>query len=181
MTGRIAGLPSAVRGLHDRLLIFRQHLRSTAEPQGRAQDHVSPAVLLERPDLIDNRDRRRVCFDPRSNVDSEFVEYFGFGHPIIDELEYAESSPKITRVRRPSAKVCEGIGWVGNSTGSSGCRGARGRSSSIPVFIADDGNRSRRSSADLFESSRRFGRRSVRRGRSCIEPRRGPCPALPRR
>jgi ERCC4-related helicase len=45
----------------------------------------SPATV-EWPELVEGRDRRRVCFDPRKNVDSEMVEYMGFGHPLIDAL-----------------------------------------------------------------------------------------------
>ena len=41
---------------------------------------------VDRPDLIDGQDKRVVCFNPRNSVDSEFVEYLGFGHPVIDAL-----------------------------------------------------------------------------------------------
>ena len=45
-----------------------------------------PPFTEEHKELVEGQEKRRVCFDPRTFVDSEQVEYFGFGHRIIDAL-----------------------------------------------------------------------------------------------
>ena len=58
------------------------------DSQGRAERRIQfhYPFTVERPELIDGQEKRVVCFDPRTSVDSEFVEYFGFGHPVADAL-----------------------------------------------------------------------------------------------
>ncbi|MXY79046.1 MAG: hypothetical protein F4Y94_05010 [Chloroflexi bacterium] len=55
-------------------------------PQGQRRVEFGPPFTEEHRDLLDGQERRLVCFDPRISVDSETVEYFGFGHPIVDAL-----------------------------------------------------------------------------------------------
>ena len=45
-----------------------------------------PPLTMKIPEIIGSQDRRLVCFDPREKINSEVIEYMGFGHPIIDYL-----------------------------------------------------------------------------------------------
>ena len=54
------------------------------ENHGRIQ--FQHPFTTEHRDLIDGQEQRQVAFDPREFLDSESVEYFGFGHPIVDAL-----------------------------------------------------------------------------------------------
>lgn len=45
-----------------------------------------PALTMEIPKIIGKQVNRLVCFDPRREINSEVIEYMGFGHPIIDYL-----------------------------------------------------------------------------------------------
>ena len=53
---------------------------------GEREIHFHPPFTEDHRELVGNLERRRVCFDPRVSVDSEHVEYMGFGHPIVDTL-----------------------------------------------------------------------------------------------
>ncbi len=58
------------------------------DPEHKAERRIQfhYPFTVERPDLVDGQDKRVVCFNPHTYVDSELVEYLGFGHPVIDAL-----------------------------------------------------------------------------------------------
>ncbi len=117
----------------------------------------NPPFSLERPDLIDGRPRRRVCFNPQLNVDSEFVEYFGFGHPLVDELTRQariEDLRGTAAVRRIVCSEVESPGWQFNWRVKVGA--IRPRAMVFAVFVADDGAVSREIGEQLLRRSRSF-------------------------
>lgn len=82
---------------------------------GVYQIQLHPPVTIEWPHLVHGQDRRRVCFDPRRNVDSENVEYMGFGHALIDALVESRIkrwSDGTTAIRR--IPITETSGWQFN-------------------------------------------------------------------
>ncbi len=114
-----------------------------------------PPFTLEHPELIRGQESRRVCFDPRVNVDSELVEYLGFGHPIVDAL-----------VRRATEECLEGTAALRSVTGfgRSGWQfnyvvrigGLRPREFVFPVFVDDDGAADEAAGEELLRRSRAF-------------------------
>ena len=78
--------------------------------------HFHPPFTEDHRELIGTLERRRVCFDPRVAVDSEDVEYLGFGHPIVDALVRGvidESVDGIAAGRAVSSRILPQIrpGW----------------------------------------------------------------------
>jgi len=112
---------------------------------------------IEHPELIQGQESRRVCLDPRQNVDSELVEYLGFGHPIIDSLV-----ARVTRERHEGAAAVRlvkdhvaGPGWQFNWLLTVG--GIRRKEFVFPVFVDDNGIVDEQIGADLLRVSRSFG------------------------
>lgn len=112
---------------------------------------------LEYPELIDKRDKRRVCFDPETHVDSENVEYMGFGHPIIDTLtedritDWTDGAAAVRKV----AGFTES-GWQFNWLVKIGS--VRMSRFVHPVFVGDDGTVDRSLGDRLLRESRAFSR-----------------------
>ena len=86
--------------------------------QGKAERRIQfhPPFTEEHKELLNGQETRRVCFDPRTHVDSEHVEYFGFGHPIIDAVvrrAVEESHEGATAIRQLPEDTIEGLrpGW----------------------------------------------------------------------
>ena len=81
---------SVSQGEFERLMVsLLRSVNTWVEPdrdgvERRIQFH--PPFTEEHKELVEGQEKRRVCFDPRTFVDSEQVEYFGFGHRIIDAL-----------------------------------------------------------------------------------------------
>ena len=121
--------------------------------------HFHPPFTEEHKELMEGQEQRRVCFDPRSFVDSELVEYFGFGHPIVDALVkhvIEERHDGATAVRLIPEDAIEGLrpGWQFNWLIRVG--GLKPREFVHSIFVDDQGNTDTRIGADLLDHSRRF-------------------------
>lgn len=109
---------------------------------GERQIQFHPPFTEEHRDLLDGDERRRVCFDPRVSVDSAQVEYFGFGHPIVDQL--VERATRQTIDGAASVRVVSPVsvpnvrpGWQFNWLLTAG--GSRPSESVVSIFVDDDG------------------------------------------
>ena len=99
--------------------------------------------LSDHPELIGDRTRKRtVAFRPDVQRDSEHVEYFAFGHPVIDQLvrdvteaAYAGSAAAFEVEETP--ELTPARGWlVVHEVGVPGLKEIR---ELAPVFVHDDG------------------------------------------
>lgn len=112
-------------------------------------------ITVEWPDLVEGRERRRVCFDPRRNVDSENVEYLGFGHPLIDALtdhrirKWSDGNAAVRRVRD-----LQDSGWQFNWLVTIGS--VRTTQLVHPTFVSDSGLVDRDRGQWLLRRSREF-------------------------
>ena len=109
---------------------------------GERQIQFHPPFTEEHRDLLDGDERRRVCFDPRVSVDSAQVEYFGFGHPIVDQLVERATRQMVdgaaaVRVISPASVPGIRAGWQFNWLLTTG--GLRPRESVVSIFVGDDG------------------------------------------
>ena len=125
----------------------------------RIQFH--PPFTEEHKDLIQGEEKRRVCFDPRTFVDSEHVEYFGFGHPIIDAVVKRTTEERhdgAAAIRQIPEGTIDGLrpGWQFNWLVKVG--GLRPREFVHPVFVDDHGHCDHSIGTDLLEHSRKFKR-----------------------
>ena len=123
--------------------------------------HFHPPFTEEHKELIAGLEQRRVCFDPRSFVDSELVEYFGFGHPIVDALVKRVTEERhdgAAAVRVIPEDAIEGLksGWQFNWLIKVG--GLRPREFVHSIFVDDRGIADAKIGADLLEYSRLFQR-----------------------
>ena len=121
--------------------------------------HFHPPFTEDHRELIGNLERRRVCFDPRVSVDSEHVEYLGFGHPIVDALVRGvmdESVDGIAAGRAVSSRVLPQIrpGWQFVWLLTVG--GVRTEEQVHSVFVDDAGHADRTVGRKLLELSRKF-------------------------
>ena len=131
----------------------------------RIQFH--PPFTEEQKELMEGQEQRRVCFDPRSFVDSELVEYFGFGHPIVDALVKRVTEERhggATTVRLIPEDAIEGLrpGWQFNWLIRVG--GLKPREFVHSIFVDDQGNADTRIGADLLDYSRGFLREHTEQG-----------------
>ena len=125
----------------------------------RIQFH--PPFTEEHKELIEGQEKRRVCFDPRNFVDSEHVEYFGFGHPIIDALVKRTTEERhdgATAIRQLPEGTIDGLrpGWQFNWLVKVG--GLKPREFLQSIFVDDQGQIDVAIGAALLEHSRRFER-----------------------
>ena len=125
----------------------------------RIQFH--PPFTEEHKELIEGQEKRRVCFDPRSFVDSEHVEYFGFGHPIIDAVVKRTTEERhdgATAIRQLAEGTIDGLrpGWQFNWLVKVG--GLKPREFVQSIFVDDQGRPDPAVGADLLEHSRGFER-----------------------
>ena len=129
------------------------------EEAGERRIFFHTPFTLEHPELVAGQDARRVCFDPRLNTDSEFVEYLGFGHPIIDALvrrateERHDGAAAVRRVD-PTTAAIEGPGWQFNWKVSIG--GMAPVQFVFPVYVPDEGSADPDAGDRLLKASRRF-------------------------
>lgn len=124
------------------------------QPNGERRIIFYPPFVLEHPELINGQDSRRVCFDPRLNVDTERVEYLGFGHPIVDSLvrRVTEERPEgMTAARRTDAPA---NGWQFNWYVTVG--GLRPKDFVLPLFVGADGTADAEEGKRLLLTSRKF-------------------------
>jgi ATP-dependent helicase HepA len=114
---------------------------------------------VEHPELFGGMERRRVCLNPRSSVDSELVEYLGFGHPVIDALvrRVAEEKPdgaaSVRAVESASVDVYS-PGWQFNWIIT--VNGLRSTQTMYPLFVSDDGEVDAAAGRRLLDRSRFF-------------------------
>ena len=100
-----------------------------------------PPFALQRQDLVGPDPKRRVSFNPDANVDSEMVEYMGFGHPIVDELVRTAVSDNVegsATVRRVASTVCQRDGWQFNFLVK--IKSVRSESAVFAAFVSDEGD-----------------------------------------
>jgi ATP-dependent helicase HepA len=102
---------------------------------------------------------RRICMDPRLLMDSQFVEYFGFGHPIVDALvnrtleERPDGSAAVRAVSREVLELPQS-GWLCAYVLTIG--GVRTHKALVPVFAGDDGSIDEHLGGELMRLSRQF-------------------------
>ena len=126
------------------------------QPTGERRIVFHGPFVLEHPDLIQGQESRRVCFDPRTHIDSELVEFLGFGHPIIDALvksviyERYEGGAAVRRV-----DGFETRGWQFNWLIKVG--GLRPREFLYSVFVDEAGRVDEAKGEELVLRSRQFG------------------------
>ena len=121
--------------------------------------HFHPPFTEEHKELIEGEEKRRVCFDPRTFVDSEHVEYFGFGHPIIDAVVKRTTEERhdgATAIRQLPEGTIDGLrpGWQFNWLVKVG--GLKPREFLHSVFVDDHGRTDHIMGTDLLEHSRKF-------------------------
>lgn len=102
---------------------------------------------------------RRICMDPRLLIDSQFVEYFGFGHPIADALvtrtlEERPDGAAAVRAISPSMLPLHQSGWLFVYILEIG--GMRTHKEVAPVFVGDDGAVDEQLGGELLRLSRLF-------------------------
>ena len=129
------------------------------DDSGERRIFFHPPFSLEHPELVGGQDARRVCFDPRLNTDSEFVEYFGFGHPVIDALVRRTINERVdgaaaVRSVNPRVAGVERSGWQFNWKVTVG--GLSSREFIFAVFVPDDGEADADVGERLLQLSRRF-------------------------
>jgi ATP-dependent helicase HepA len=126
------------------------------QPNGERRVVFHVPFTIDYPELIRDGESRRVCFDPRLNVDSELVEYLGFGHPIVDALvrRVTQENPQgMAAVRRLSAPQLQ-AGWQFDWQIVVG--GLKPKAFIFPVFVSDDGVANPSMGGQLLRLSRAF-------------------------
>lgn len=111
--------------------------------------------LIDHADLVNAQDSRRVSFNPLRAVDSELVEYLGFGHPIVDYL-----IQRATTERHDGAAVVRRAPWVGQPGWQFvfllTVRGMADRTTVNSIFVPDGGDPSLELGQALLTASRAF-------------------------
>ncbi|HEU4974150.1 MAG TPA: helicase-related protein [Baekduia sp.] len=118
-----------------------------------------PPLTTDFPDVVQNDDSRRVAFDPTADLDSQQVEYLGFGHPIVDRLVTAvteERNEGAAAVRQfpPGDGGPDCAGWQFNYRIK--IDGLRSTEFVLPVFVDDNGHADRGIGEALLRRSRAF-------------------------
>jgi hypothetical protein len=134
------------------------------EDNGERPIHFHPPFVTDYPELVGGEDARRVCFDPGVKLDSEHVEYLGFGHPVVDRLVQAvieERHEGAAAVRRIAPAAVEQVtaGWVFNWRVR--VTGLRSNEFILPVFVSDQGEPSTELGEHLLHASRKFAGESL--------------------
>jgi superfamily II DNA or RNA helicase len=125
-------------------------------PTGERRVVFHVPFVIEHPELIQGQESRRVCFDPLLDVESELVEYLGFGHPIVDALVTRVTEERLdgaAAVRRVAPAVARD-GWQFNWMISVG--GLKPNRFVFPVFVDDAGSVDLPMGAALLKASRMF-------------------------
>ena len=115
---------------------------SRPQQDGHRDIQFHPPFTQEERELIDGKEQRKVCFDPRVGVDSVSIEYMGFGHPIIDRLVHRVTSDSVegaAAVRNVSWHALPHVvpGWQFNWWLKAGGRQPHERV--VSIFVGDDG------------------------------------------
>ena len=144
------------------MTVLLRSVNTWVEPdrdQDERQIHFHPPFTEEHKELVEGQERRRVCFDPRTSVDSEHVEYFGFGHPVVDALvkrTLEERHDGASAIKQLPQGAIDGMrsGWQFNWLVKVG--GLRPREFVHSTFVDDDGRTDPVIGARLLEYSRKF-------------------------
>lgn len=127
-------------------------------PEGVWYIHFHPPFTLDHGDVVGEFEARRVLFDPRQAVDSEMVEYFGFGHPVVDRIVgNARTNPEgasAVRAIPESAAPISTPGWQFNFVVS--ITGLKPNGFVYPVFVPDGGDADEAAGDALHRLSRRL-------------------------
>ncbi len=118
-----------------------------------------PPFTEEHKELIEGEEKRKICFDPSAFTDSELIEYFGFGHPIIDAVvrrTIEERHDGATAIRQLPEGAINGLrpGWQFNWLLKVG--GLRPREGVHSIFVDDSGQADPIIGASLLKHSRGF-------------------------
>ena len=158
--------PSATAAEFERFLVQSLKAVNTWIEEDRERPGVwkiqfHPPFTEEARDLIDGYqfERRSVCFDPGQAPDSENVEYFGFGHPIVEALvrRIVQEQPEgAAAVRWITPALLSGVrpGWQFNWRLTIG--GPRRREYVHAVFVDDQGEVVPELGERLLRHSREF-------------------------
>lgn len=127
---------------------------------GVREIYLHPPVTTRYPELTSGQEKRQVCFNPHLKVDSESVEYLGFGHPVVDVLvdeQMADCPDGGACVRCVDGEALEidGPGWQFNWLMR--ISGLRSTELVVPMFVGDDGSVDFEAGRRLLKSSRDFG------------------------
>lgn len=128
-------------------------------PVGQRRIEFLPPFSSEERALLDGSEVRRVCFDPRLTVESSDIEYFGFGHPIVNAL-----IDRVTRQRDEGKAAVRYISRANYPTVRPGWQfnwrlrmhAADSREWLLPVFVDNDLQLDQREGSRLAVLSRRF-------------------------
>lgn len=128
-------------------------------PIGQRRVEFYPPFSIEQRDLLDGRDQRLVCFDPKQPVASSDVEYFGFGHPIVNALikrttQDSDNGKAAVRVLSRAALPAVRQGWQFNWRFR--LHAAEEREWLRPIFVDDDGLADETLGAALLRRSQDF-------------------------
>lgn len=129
------------------------------EDSGERPIHFHPPFSIEHPELVHGEEGRRVCFDATVSIDSEHVEYLGFGHPIVDRLVHSiveEKHDGAAARRRIGVDLHPRLspGWQFNWRVR--IEGLRPKEFILPLFVPDGGSADSELGAVLLSASRRF-------------------------
>jgi SNF2 family DNA or RNA helicase len=129
------------------------------EATGVRPIHFHPPFSVQHPELVQGEEARRVCFDPSAAIDSEHVEYLGFGHPIVDHLVTSvieEKHEGAAARRRIAGEFASQLppGWHFNWIVR--IEGLRPKEFVFPVFVKDDGTADAELGTSLLTHSRKF-------------------------
>ena len=136
-------------------------------PMGQRRVDFGPPFTEEHRELLDGLEQRLVCFDPRVSVDSETVEYFGFGHPVVDALVRRATHDELSgsaTIRQISSEDTPGgdHGWQFNWRLR--LNAAEPREWVFPVFVDDDGTPHPKTARLLLTKSRTFPSETPKNG-----------------
>lgn len=135
---------------------------------GEWQIQFHPPFTEEQRDLLGGDETRRVCLDPHIDVDSAQVEYFGFGHPVVDALV-----ERVTQNSQRGAAAVRRIPFMALPTVRPGWQfvwmlqhgGSRSQETVVSTFVDDDGIVDAELGDALLQLSRDFDKREKEGGR----------------
>lgn len=98
---------------------------------------------------------RRVTFDPTVAMDSETIDFFAFGHPIVDALvAYVQDdsfSGRTTTRKLPTHLASRDTGWL--LVYVLELEGGVGKEELFPVFVSDSGSLSENVGSELLDEA----------------------------
>ena len=174
---KLIGKASAVTVSQEHVDLLLRKLLSTANarvtrpgdgnhfPEGQRRVDFGPPFTEEHRELLNGQEQRLVCFDPKISVDSASVEYFGFGHPIVDALVRSVTHDELSgsaAIRHLARENMPGLrrGWQFNWRLR--LTAAEPREWVFPVFVDDDGGADPEIADLLLKQSRHFARETAR-------------------